>query len=73
MLLKNGKVLVAGGFGAITSAELFDPVSGSFSSTGSMGTGRSDHTATLLNDGKVLVTGGRDKSAAPSKTAELYQ
>ena len=64
-LLTNGRVLVAGGFGAISAAELFDadPATGSFSSTGSMGLGRSDRRATLLNDGRVLVTGRRDNSA----------
>lgn len=59
-LLPNGKVLVAGGDngGVLASAELYDPVLGTFSLTGSMGTPRFVPTATLLTNGKVLVAGG---------------
>jgi hypothetical protein len=68
-LLKDGRVLVAGGSGA--SAELYDPATGKFAATGSMSTGRSNHTATLLNDGKVLIVGGSGVNAQLA-TAELY-
>ncbi len=63
-LLANGKLLVVGGisskFGGtpISSAELFDPATGVWSATGSLGAGRKGHTATLLTDGRVLVAGG---------------
>jgi hypothetical protein len=67
-LLANGKVLVAGGHqgrhSAITvysSAELYDPVSGSFSQTGSMTIRRHKHDATRLADGKILISGGSDE------------
>jgi WD40 repeat protein len=61
-----GKVLLAGGsmrVGALhyhKTAELFDPASGTSSPTGFMGYSSASHTATLLNNGKVLVTGGWD-------------
>ncbi len=63
-LLKNGKVLVVGGYSvdsyccALSSAELFDPKTGTFSTTGFMAVARRNHTATLLKDGRVLVAGG---------------
>jgi hypothetical protein len=72
-LLTNGKVLIAGGGAEIAgwpvwdSAELYDPLTGTFAPTGSMTMPRAGHTATLLPDGKVLIAGG---SAILS--AELY-
>ena len=63
-LLPDGKVLVAGGRGSETcfkptsSAELYDPVSSTWSPTGSLNTARAGHTATLLQNGLVLVAGG---------------
>src|SRR5450432_2593016 len=75
-LLPNGKVLVAGGIGSgnfsLTSAELYDPASGSWTATGSLNTARYYHTATLLPNGKVLVAGGDTSSLNPSASAELY-
>ncbi|MBI3298900.1 MAG: DUF4082 domain-containing protein [Elusimicrobia bacterium] len=62
-LLQNGKVLAAGG----ELSELYDPAAGTWSDTGSMGAARTGHSATLLADGRVLVSGGR-----PAAGAELY-
>jgi hypothetical protein len=45
---------------------------GTWTSTGSMKTAQSGHTATLLNNGKVLVAGGGDASHNVTATAELY-
>jgi WD40 repeat protein len=72
----NGKVLVIGGQDATANsgatAEVFDPTAGTFTSTaGVMGSARQRHTATLLNDGTVLVTGGLDTTGA-LRSAELF-
>jgi N-acetylneuraminic acid mutarotase len=61
-LLGNGKVLIVGGEGAhgvlLSSAELYDPLTNTWSSAGSMASTRFFQTATLLDNGKVLVVGG---------------
>jgi hypothetical protein len=73
-LLQNGKVLISGGVNdcchVLPSAELFDPVTGTFTPTGNMTVGRSHHSATLLLDGRVLIAGGGGPGSLA--TAELY-
>lgn len=79
-LLGSGKVLAvgglmyAGGTVYLKSAEIFDPVSGTWTASGSLTTGRSGHTATLLANGKVLVAGGENVNILPPavKSAEIY-
>jgi hypothetical protein len=55
----------------LSSAELYDPASGTWTATGSLGTARFRHTATLLPNGKILVAGG-DNSSGDLSSAELY-
>ena len=54
----------------ISSAEIYDPATEIFSPTGGMTTTRQSHSATLLDDGRVLVVGGFPPSASVS--AELF-
>lgn len=79
-LLSNGKVLVAGGrtddsvgstFG-LSNAELFDPLTATWTNTGTLNNGRSYFTATLLPNGKVLVAGGYGNYGAELSSVELY-
>ena len=81
-LLPSGKVLVTGGSNVseenaesphlLTSAELYDPATGKWTSAGSLSTGRAWHSATLLPSGQVLVAGGAGIDVAKSQSAELY-
>ncbi len=78
-LLPSGLVLVVGGavasatsFDTISTAELYDPDAGAWKSTGNLIAQRSGHTATLLQNGNVLVAGGRGGGASALDSAELY-
>lgn len=88
-LLPDGTVLTTGGetdgcagsmcsfVGGVASAELYDSSKGIFLDAGSMTTARETHTATLLNDGRVLIAGGVSYGgigifSGSLLTAELY-
>ncbi len=78
-LLPDGRVLLIGGMISVqgdevlaASTEIYDPQTGSIRPSGKLSTPRAGHTATLLSNGDILVTGG----GAEQKTlisAELYQ
>jgi len=80
-LLKDGSVLLIGGKdnagNIVSTAERFfpgvpaNPAAGVFHPTGSMSDVRTNHAATLLNDGKVLVAGGFDGFDV-LQAAEIY-
>ena len=73
-MLSGGQVLAISGatfVGPIltNSVELYDPANETFTVSGSLSVARLDHTATLLQDGRVLVTGG--SNAGNLDSAEL--
>jgi hypothetical protein len=88
-LLPDGTVMAAGGetdacsfsfcmfAGTVSNAEFYDPALGKFTWSLSMTTPRETHTATVLNDGRVLIAGGVAYGGiglyyGPTQTAELY-
>jgi hypothetical protein len=78
VLLPNGNVLVAGGTLAVStgsfvlsSAEIYNPSTGLWKTTGAMKNARTGHTATLLATGLVLAASGSG-AATNLVSAELY-
>jgi hypothetical protein len=79
-LLSDGRVLIVGGWGsvsggtALTSAEVYDPDTGTFALTGSLKKARASHSAIRLGDGRVLIAGGTGTtSSGPSlSSAEIW-
>ena len=84
-LLDNDGVLIAGGLAppqncavppcnalSLAAAELYNPVTGIFTPTGSLNTARAYQTATLLNNGMALLAGGVDNNGNILASAELY-
>ncbi len=72
--LRTGQVLYLGGFDTseitvLKQAELYDPF---WAGVGPMHEGRQDHSATLLQDGRVLLAGGGDGGSGTRSTAELF-
>ena len=78
--LHDGRVLICGGTsnanvgGVLDSAEIFDPIAGTFTPTGSMTVARQGHTATVLPHGEVLIAGGTRNIGfrAQLASAEIY-
>jgi hypothetical protein len=56
----------------LASAELFDPASGSWTSTGTLADPRFNFTATVLLDGKVIAVAGDHLGSGPVISSELY-
>jgi len=78
--LYDGTVLLTGGVHIVSgapatrtaTAEIYSPITGVFTLTGSMSVARAQHDAALLWNGKVLVAGGGDAADNPLASAELY-
>ncbi len=74
VLCIGGSDLGSGVFGgaqvALASVEIYDPVTQQFSLFGNMTVARQNHTATELQDGRILIAGGVGPPSV-SATAEL--
>ncbi len=75
--LDDGRVLVVGGFAGeggqpLASAEIFDPTTGHWTTTGALALGRGGHAAALLGDGRVIVTGGWVGPSTYTDTTEIF-
>ncbi len=68
-------LVVTGGFSGNTplnSAELYDPLTGTWTNTASLNSPRACHTASVLTDGTVLIAGGNNGIYVLT-SAELYK
>ena len=79
VLLDNGKVLAPSGAQGgpapdrfLSSSELYDPATGSWSYTGNINIARNGHTAIMLLDGRVLVIGGEGPWLVVQRRTEIY-
>ena len=79
MLLDN-RILMAGGltqdslggqFKILNNCEIYNPLTEKWTAVSSMNLGRYNHSATLLNDGRVLVTGG-ETDVLTTSLCEIY-
>ena len=74
-LLTNGQVLIAGNFendGFPAIAEMYNPLTATFSNFGNTIFPHEFSTATLLPDGKVLIAGGQLPGGSGSAGVDLY-
>ena len=79
ILLNSGQVLAVGGVGGsgcgsfLSSAELYDPIAGTWAFTGSLSTDLDQHRLVLLSDGRVLASGGlASQCSTTTNMAEIY-
>ena len=75
--MPDGRVLVAGGedyqgVGTLASAEIFDPTTSGWTTTGQLVTGREQHATTTLPNGTAMVAGGYKQTGEGLGSAELY-
>jgi hypothetical protein len=85
VVLDDGRVLFAGGSGPddltdrsdlgdpTTGTMLYDPVTHEFQDGPDMGVARAGPSATILSDGRALITGGTDPAGAAVSSAEVFE
>lgn len=74
--LADGRVVIAGGFGldgkSLSSIEIFDPKTQSWSDGPSLLNARHAHSTTLLSDGRMLIVGGIDAEWFATTAVEIF-
>ena len=74
--LPDGRLMVTGGHisdeHGLPDANIFDPVSGSWTSVAPMSRGRWYPTSTTLEDGQLLTLAGRDETSAEVEIPEVW-
>jgi N-acetylneuraminic acid mutarotase len=78
VLLPDGRVLVPGGHTdfdtPVSSADLYDPRTGTWSDAGSMSDSRAGHSAVVLHGNRgVLVMGGLNSPPAATASVDIFQ
>jgi len=77
-LLEDGSVLVAGGkyewssSSNLASVELYNPITGTWSTIAPLTVPHAAHTSTLLLDGRILIAGGYSESWQSSSDTQIY-
>jgi hypothetical protein len=56
----------------LTAVDRFDPATETFLALPDLQSGRDDHRAAVLTDGRILVTGGEDAAARAIAEVEVY-
>jgi hypothetical protein len=68
----QGQTSVQAAFGSVNGSTVLTVTGTTFRLSGSLQTARVEHTATLLQNGKVLIVGGQDSLNRVLASAELY-
>jgi len=78
MLLSDGRVFVCGGYNGLVESSVssavyvYTPATDTWQTLNSMLVRRCIHTASLLNDDRVLITGGQNLNSTQESSTEIY-
>jgi len=79
--MKDGKVIVVGGWGRLaggssdtilSTTEIFDPTSNTWSPGPSLAAPRYEHTGVALPDGRIVIAGGRPTTGGATGSIEIF-
>lgn len=70
-LLKDGRVLILGNNLRLNTSEIYDPKTNKFTILKKFNENRPAYNAIMLDDGRILITGGYSEKSTPQKTLLL--